>query len=286
MIQVEVATPETFEEALPLFAAFQNPPISPDHWWRLFNYSWPSRDRTRGFVLRDGKRIVGFFGTILYERMIDGRLERFADLTSWVTLPEYRNHSLRLFEAVASLKDRTLTCHTAIRPIHALYHRFGFKELENKWIVILPTWNLLRPDTWFRGRITTSLERILKTLEGPEAAYVRELESDICHPMLVTYRGRHCLIIFTRSKGRRVHFSRIHHIGNREIFLACIDHICWRLALANRTLPVAVDARLLEGHVPRGGRETPLALVSVYRSNTLRPDQIDNLYSELTVLGL
>jgi len=286
MIQVEVATPETFEEALPLFAAFQNQPVSDDHWWRLFHYSWPSKDRMRGFVLRDGKRIVGFFGTILYERLIDGRMEKFADLTSWVTLPEYRNHSLRLFEAVASLEDRTLTCHTAIRSIHALYQRFGFKELENKWIVIMPTLNPLRPLGWFRGRITTDVERILHKLSGREAAYVRELESDICHPMLVTHKGQHCLIIFTRTKGRRIHFSRIHHVSNREIFFACLDHICWRLALANRTLLVAVDARFLEGRVPRRGRETPLALVSVYRSKTLRPEQIDNLYSELTVLGL
>jgi len=286
MIHVEVATPESFEEALPLFAAFQNPSISSDHWWRLFHYSWPSRDRMRGFLLRDGKRIVGFFGTILYERLIEGRLEKFADLTSWITLPEYRNHSLRLFEAVAGLQDRTLICHTAIQPIHALYRRFGFRELENKWIVIPPTLNLWRPHGWFRGRITTDVERILQKLDGEEAAYVRELESDICHPMLVTYRGRNCLIIFTRAKGRRIHFSRVHHVSDREVFFKCVDHICWRLALANRTLLVAVDARLLDGHVPRRGRETSLALASVYRSKTLRPEQIDNLYSELTLLGL
>ena len=184
-----------------------------------------------------------FSGTILYERLIrwEGG-EKFADLTSWITLPEYRNYSLRLFEAVASLQDRTLTCHTAIQPIHALYQRFGFRQVENEWIVIPPTLNPLRLPGWFRGRITTDVERILEKLDGREAAYVRELESDVCHPMLVTHRGQYCLIIFTRAKGRRIHFSRIHHVSNREVFSACLDHICWRLALANRTLLVAVDA--------------------------------------------
>jgi len=286
MIRVEVATPETFEEALPLFEAFRNPPIPAAHWRRLFHYSWPSRERMRGFVLRDGPRVVGFFGTILYERLIDGRVEKFADLTSWVTLPEYRNHSLRLFEAVAGLHDRTLTCHTAIQSIHPLYRRIGFKELESKWIVILPNLNPLRPDGWFRGRIITAPGQILKKLDDREGACVRELASDICHPMLVTHRGRKCLMLFTRAKGRRFHFARIHHVSNREVFLACLDHIRWRMAIVSRALLLAIDARLLDGHIPPGGRETPLALVALYRSKTLRPGQIDNLYSELTLLGL
>ena len=286
MIRVEMATPETFAEALPLFEAFRNPPIPADHWWRLFHYSWPSRDRMRGFVLRDGSRVVGFFGTILYERMIEGRVEKFANLTSWVTLPEYRNHSLRLFEAVVGMEDRTLTCFTALPATGPLYRRFGFQDLESKWIVILPTLNPLRLAGWFRGRIITDPEQILQKLDDREAAYVRQLESDICHPMLVTHRGQQCLILFTRAKGRRFHFARIHPVSNREVFLACLDHIRWRLALASRTFLLAIDARLLGGRIPPGGRETPLALRAVYRSRTLSPAQIDNLYTELLLLPL
>ncbi len=286
MIRVEVATPQNFEEVLPLFAAFRNPPIPADHWRRIFHYSWPCADPLRGFVLRDGARAVGFFGTILYEREIEGRREKFADLTSWVTLPEYRNHSLRLFEAVAGLRDRTLTCHTAINSVHPLYRRFGFQELENKWIVILPKLNPLRPDGWFRGRIITDPARILEKIPDGEGAHVRHLVSDVCHPMLVTHGGRQCLIIFTRTKGRRFHFAHLHHVSDRDVFLACLDHIRWRMALASRALLMAVDARLLAGRVPPGARETPLALVALYRSPTLRPEQIDNLYSELTLLGL
>lgn len=286
MIRVEAATPESFEEVLPLFEAFRNPPIPADHWWRLFHYSWPSRERMRGFVLRDGPRVVGFFGTILYERVIEGRVEKFANLTSWVTLPEYRNHSLRLFEAVVGMEDRTLTCFTALPATYPLYRRFGFQDLESKWIVILPTLNPWRPAGWFRGRIITDTEQILQKLDDPEAAYVRQLESAICHPLLVIHRGQQCLILFTRAKGRRFHFSRIHHVSNREVFLACLDHIRWRLALANRTFLLAIDARLLGGRIPPGGRETSLAQRAVYRSRTLSPAQIDSLYTELLLLPL
>jgi hypothetical protein len=286
MIRVEIATPESFEEVLPLFDVFRNPPIPAERWRRLFHYSWPCEERMRGFVLRDGERVVGFFGTILYERTIEGRVEKFANLTSWVTLPEYRSHSLRLFEAVVSIKDRTLTCHTAIPTIYPLYLRFGFKNLETKWIVLLPVPAPWWPHRWFRGRITTNPDVIATQLRGVQREFFVHLRSADCEQMLITYRGAVCHVVYTRTKGRRYHFSRIHHVSNREIFSACLGHIRWRMALANRTLLLAMDERLYEGERPRLSRETNLAQVAVYRSETLRPEQIDNLYSEVTLLGL
>jgi hypothetical protein len=286
MIQVDVATPGMFEAVLPLFDAFRNPPIPPDSWRRLFHYSWPCDDPMRGFVLKDGGRVVGFFGTILYERTIEGQVEKFANLTSWVTLPEYRNHSLRLFNAVMDIKDRTLTCHTAIPSIDPLYRRFGFKDLETKWIVLLPLPSLLRPAGWFRGRIVTNPEVIATELRGVTREYFVHLRTADCQQMLVTWRGAKCHVVFTHTKGRRAHFSRIHYVSNPEVFRACLDHIRWRMALKNRTALLAIDARLFGGTLPSYSRETQLAQVALYRSENLRPEQIDNLYSEVTLLGL
>lgn len=285
-VRAETATPGNFAEVLPLFATFRNPPIGEKYWRRLFHYAWPCADRQRGFLLRDGARVVGFYGTILDERTIGGRVEKFANLTSWVTLPDYRNHSLRLFEAVAAIEDRTLTCFTALPATYPLYRRFGFADLEDQWIVTLPTLSPTRPDGWLRGRIITDLERIQQQLEEPEATLVRHLASDLCHPLLVTHRGQQCLVFYTRTKGRRFHFSRIHYLGNREVFLACLDHLRWRMALANRALLIAIDARLLDGEIPRGARLTRLAQRAVYRSRTLQPAQIDSLYTELVLLPL
>jgi len=286
MIQVDIATPESFEAVLPLFDVFRNPPIPPEHWRRLFHYSWPCEDRMRGFVLKDGGRVVGFFGTILYEREIDGRVEKFANLTSWVTLPEFRNHSLRLFQAVMGIEDRTLTCHTAIPTIDPLYRRFGFENLETKWIVLLPLPSAWRPAGWFRGRITTNPEVIATQLRGVSREFFVHLRSADCRQMLVTWRGARCHLVFTHTKGRRAHFSRIHYVSDREVFRACLDHIRWRMALKNRTVLLAIDGRLFDGPLPVYSRETHLAQVALYRSKTLRPEQIDNLYSEVTLLGL
>lgn len=286
MIHVEIATPESFESVLPLFDVFRNPPIPPEQWRRLFHYSWPCEEKMRGFMLKDGDRVVGFFGTILYERTIDGRTEKFANLTSWVTLPEYRNHSLQLFQAVMGIEDRTLTCHTAIPAIDPLYRRFGFKDLETKWIVLLPLPSVLRPERWFRGSITTNPEVIATELRGIQREFFVHLRETDCRQMLIKYRGEKCHVVFSVTKGRRAHFSRIHHISNRELFRECLGHVRWRMGLQNRTALLAIDERLFPGPLPVYSRETHLAQVALYRSNTLRPEQIDNLYSEVTLLGL
>ena len=286
MIRVDVATPESFEEVLPLFDVFRNPPIPAERWRRLFHYTWPCEDRMRGFILRDGERTVGFFGTILYDRIIEGRVEKFANLTSWVTLPEYRNHSLRLFEAVVSIEDRTLTCLTAIPTMVPLYRRFGFQDLETKWMVLLPVPVPWKPLGWFRGRITTNPDVIATELRGEQREFFCHLRAADCEQMLIRYRGARCHVVYTRTKGLRFHFSRIHYISNHEVFHACFDHIRWRMACANRTLLLAIGARLLHDKIPPMSRETHLAQVAVYRSKTLRPEQIDNLYSEVMLLGL
>ena len=92
--------------------------------------------------LRDGDRVVGFIGTIWSVREIGGKTERFCNLSSWITLPEYRNHSLQLFKAVMELRDCTITCHTPAGPLYPLYRRFGFSDLETKLRIIrpLPAW--------------------------------------------------------------------------------------------------------------------------------------------------
>src|SRR5258708_35115417 len=138
-----------------------------------------------GFVLKHGNRVVGFFGTILYERTIDGRVEKFANLTSWVTLPEYRNHSLRLFQAVMGIEDRTLTCHTAIPTIDPLYRRFGFENLETKWIVLLPLPSVRQPAGWFRGRITMNPEVIATELRGVQREFFVPLPFSDCRLILI-----------------------------------------------------------------------------------------------------
>lgn len=278
MIRVERATPSDFESVLPLLERFNNPAITREQWRTLFFPPWPCDDDLRGYVLREDERTTGFFGVIPSEREIDGRRERFANLTSWVTLPEYRNHALRLFQAVATLEDRTLTCMTPLTATYPFYRRFGFQDLETKLRILLPVPSLraLR----YRAR------NIARHAAGAAREIFESHRSAPCKHLLIERGGRQCLVTFSRTKGRRRHFARVHGFTDREVFIDALESLRWRLMLAARAPLVMIESRWLGGVVPPWSRAAGVGQIPVFKSATLRAEQIDNLYSEMVLLPL
>jgi hypothetical protein len=283
MIRVEAATPATFEEALPLLEGFDNPGIQREQWRSLFHYSWPCATELRGFVLRDGARLVGFFGTIWSGRHFQGRAERICNITSWITLPEYRNQSLRLLQAILELKDCTITCHSPAPLLYPLYQRLGFQNLETKLCVLLPLptvrWNL-------RYRVLTQIGKIAHWLQGDDECILAAHRLRGCGHLLVLGPDDYCYLVYSKTKGKRVHFAHIHYLSNREVFVRTLDRIKLALYAATRTTLIMLDGRLAEGIDLPFRRDVPLRTPHVYRSGTLAPAPIDNLYSELILLGL
>ena len=284
-MHVEEATEADCERILPILAGFNNAALGPERWRRLFDYSWPAPTRSRGFLLRDGDRVGGFFGTIWSERVIEGKREVLCNLTSWITLPEYRNSSLLLFKAVVELPDCTITCHTPAGRIYPLFKRFGFEDLETKLRILLPvpSWNL---SGVLRFRATTDLERMPAILEGSDREVFLAHKPYPCGHLLVHGPDGYCYMIFTKTKGRRASFAHLQYISNRDVFRRALDLIKLRLFLATGTPFVMIDERLVRGMEIPHSREVALGRPYVCRSATLRPEQIDNLYSEMILLGI
>lgn len=286
MIAVERATPSHFEEALPLLRTFTNPAIDDARWRSLFHYSWPCDDDTRGFILRADDRCVGFFGAIHFEREIAGRREKFANLTSWVVDPGFRNHSLRLFQAVAGIKDRTLHCFTPTPATYPLYLRFGFRDLETKWRVLLPKPAAGLPRAFMRHRCTSDAGRIASVLPAGEREVFQHQQPHAARHLLVTRSdGRRCLVTFSTARGARYPLAHVHALSDPEVFAGASAWVRWRIMLAARAVAVAVDARLLGDRSPAASREIAISRKAVFRSARLAPEQIDSLYSELVLLG-
>src|ERR1035441_2161552 len=81
----------------------------PETWRRLFEYPRVESQPNLGFVLESGDQLVGFLGAIYSERLVGGRLERFCNLSSWYTIPQFRNFSLKLLMAVLAQRGYTFT---------------------------------------------------------------------------------------------------------------------------------------------------------------------------------
>jgi hypothetical protein len=278
MIRVERATPADFESVLPLLESFNNPAITRAQWRSLFHLPWPCDDDLRGFLLRDGEKTVGFFGVIPSVRAG----ERFANLTSWVTPPEVRNSSLLLLKEVLALRDRTITCMTPAPQLVPLYRRAGFAELETRLRIAYP----LPCGGLPRYRTTMDAQHIERLVRGEAAQVFADHRTLPCRMLLIHRGDEQCLVISTRTKGRRWHFAHIHYASEAGVFARAFDLVKLRLCLAHRAVFCRMDARLADKFAVRWDREAQLANPHFFRSPRLAAAQIDSLYSELLMLPL
>jgi hypothetical protein len=290
MIEVCKATPEMFGAIHPLLEYFSrgNPRLTRAHWQSIFDYTWPAPagDDTRGFVLMDQGKVVGFEGTIFSQRKIGGQLERFCNITSWIVQPEYRRHALLLTQPILALPDTTLTTLTPSAAHLSLNKAYGFKTLETHQVVLFPLSSLKA--LWKRDRFfATHDPATIKSRLNPSDLQIFEAhQTHRCQHLLISQGERYTYFIATKSKGRRLWHSFVQYISDYELFLAAIDRVRLELFLANGTLLTIIDERFLHGHQPPGSKRIALPTPRLYISPRLRPEQIDHLYTELILLEI
>lgn len=289
MMRVETATARDFEQVYPLLQQFNasNPNISKAQWRLLFDYPWPTKEAQRGLVLRDDAvGVVGFIATIFSERRIAGQTVPCCNLSSWITLPEYRHQSLLLLRAAFQRSDCTITCMTPTKATYPFYIRCGFKDLETglKVLYPIPAWRRARG--WFSCQVTTAPGRLARELGGADALILEHHRQLLCWHLLVTCAAGSCYVVFSKVPGRRVDFAHLHYISDRQIFLEHLDRIRLRMFLASGTPFLLLDARMAAGMDIPHCKEVSLSRPHVFRSPTLQREQIDHLYSELMLLNL
>ena len=283
--RIETVGADAFEEVYPLLRNFQtnNPQITRERWQRLFACTWPVDEPARALVLRDGGRIVGVVCTLFSDRQIGRRRERRCNLNSWYVEPAYRAQSLELMAAALSVPCDTLTALTPMRAHLPFYEQMGLQPLESSLRILLP-----QPTAPLRSgfRATRDPARIAEMLEGSEREVFLQHRTQMCQHLLIYGKSARCYIAFTRTSGRRVSFSHVHHIGHLDLFLAALNLVKFELYRANRTLFTMLEERFLRGHIIPASRPAGLKAPRLFRSTHLRPEQIDNLHSEMVVLGV
>jgi hypothetical protein len=282
---VETVGADAFDAVYPLLQNFQtnNPQITRERWQRLFDYTWPVDQSARALVLRDGENYVGIVCTLFSDRFIRGRRERRCNVNSWYVEPAYRAQSLELMAAALSVPCDTMTALTPMRAHLPFYEQMGLQRLEDGLRILLPqpTAPLI---SGFRA--TRDPQRIADLLDEKERTVFLQHREQMCQHLLIYGKSARCYVAFTRTPGRRVWFSHLHHIGHLDLFLAALNLVKFELYRANRTFFTMIEERFLRGHSIPGSRPASLKAPRLFRSTHLRPGQIDNLHSEMVVLGV
>lgn len=286
-MQVEKVRPDMFESVAGLFGSFRNPLMAPADWRRmLFDYPWPCDEDHRGYVLTDGGRAVGFLGTIFSRRVIDGRSERFCNLSSWVVEPAYRNSGMQLLMPVLGMRGCTIVNLTPTGSARKIFEPFRFRVFETAQLLLAPVATPAELLRAARSRLFTRADDIRERLEGEARVRFDDHQGTLARFALVERAGRQCLAIATPHRLRGVTFAHVHYLSDPSVFWTTLPQFKRGFLRELGAPALMVDERLsVPEHRPARGTFLRKAL---HRPRLFRPAHggiadrhVDSLYSEL-----
>jgi hypothetical protein len=248
-------------------------------WAHVMAVPWKAGIPNHGFMLRDGSAVAGAYLAFYSERPVGGRMERFCNLGAWCVLPEYRLHSVRLLTALLAQDGCHFTDLSPSGSVVPLNTRLKFRPLDTA-TALVPS--LPRPPVPSRTKISDDPDVIEATLAGPELDIYRDHAQAAAARHVVLIRGHEsCYVMFrkVRRKGLPL-FAAILHVSDPDMFCRNIAVLTRHLLVRHRVLATLAELRIV-GRRPRLSVMLPSPRPKMYRSASLEPGQIDDLYSEL-----
>jgi hypothetical protein len=248
-------------------------------WARALTAGWKADAPNHGFVLRDGSRVAGAYLAFYSERFICGRIERFCNLGAWCVLPEFRLHSVRLLTALLAQDGYHFTDLSPSGNVVALNTRLKFRPLDTS-TALIP--HLPRPALPWQPRISSDPQVIEAALAGPELEIYRDHAQCAAARHVVLLRGEaSCYVMFrkVRRKGLPL-FAAILYVSDPGLFRRGLGALTRHLLLRHGALATLAELRIA-GPRPRLSVMLRSPRPKMYRSASLEPGQVDDLYSEL-----
>ena len=267
------------DEDLPAVAAFLRANYEGRIPWAraLSATPWKVDAPNHGFVLRDGQRIVGALMLFYSERLVAGRIERFCDLGTWYVLPDFRFHSLRLLMATLAQDGYHFTAMSPGATTVSINTRFEFLFLDTT-AALIP--NLPWPSLPGRTRISADPDIIEGTLSGTELELYRDHAQALAARHLVLIRDQdRCYVMYREIRHKGVPLAVIIYVSNPALFHRAIMALTRHLLVRHRLLATLAEVRITGSRPALSFKVT--SWPKMYRSASLEPDQIDDMYTEL-----
>jgi hypothetical protein len=260
-----------------------NTRVSANRWADAVAVPWEVDKPNAGFMLLDGDEVVGVQLAFYSARIIDGQPEHFCNLGAWCVLPAYRIHGPRLLRSVLRQEGYHFTDLSPSGNVIGINERLSFRFLDTK-TALVP--NLPWPTWPRRARISADPELIERTLTGRDLELYRDHAATGAARHLVLIRGDEwCYVVFRKDRRKKLPlFASVLHVGNPRLFRALARPLARHLLIHHGALATLAEERIV------GCRPRPSLLLSsprrkMFRSASLGPGQIDDLYSELVCVS-
>jgi len=287
LITIEKAVSDDFERVYPLLLAFNIPRITREDWRRLFINIWKSQEASCGYLLAVDGEVNGFLGLLFSTRTLNGKLEKFCNMTSWIVRDQYRHQSLRLLLEALKLKEYTITNFTPSQTVAAILKKVGFAELKSSQRILFPipsaAFSLLRPGN-SKYRCIFQLENIRQELSESDRTIFDDHSTLPCRHVLISSENDYCYLVLKNKAHRRLPFARTHYVSNRPLFKEAIDSVRNKICLKLKIAGLMVDERYLNGAGFRYSSGYAQQCPAFFRSATVGENDIDTLYSEVVLL--
>lgn len=287
MPKVTKVSKQHFDIIFPLLHDFDQS-HSKEQWKNIFEQPFNNGEDNCGYALFDGDKVVGFLGYIYSSKLIENKLTKFCNLTTWIVLEEYRNNSLQLIYPILKMKDYCITNYIPAKNVYEVSKKLGFKDLEVYENILLP---ILNPIKCLFNKCTfiIGLDEILKFLQNEGEVYLLNVvnahKNYNCNFVLIKSKRSFSLILFTKVKRKKITFAQIQYISNKELFFSCLDRfkiiLMWRFKIIS---PIIENRNLIKGN-RLFSIKVKFNNPQVYKGEVIDKSKIDNLYSELILLN-
>jgi len=280
--EIRPATMADIEPVCSLLHEHMDARFSPDRWRRLMTYRWLDDKPDFGRVAIVDGRLVGFVGMVYSDRVLEGRRHRIVNICAWCLNKAHRKagFGFELMRSAIADDAMSYTILTSSSRSVSLLDAIGYRILDDDRRI------------WIARGDPTGLEieedpsRILRRVDSVARDMLRDHDELPIRPVLLADRTGSCLAVFSVAKKRDdVTYYDVLHLTNPLFLAARAQAIADALLPRDRKAVLAVDTRLLQGHANDGTAER-LLVPRYYKSSTLQPGQIDNMYSELQILDL
>jgi hypothetical protein len=260
-----------------------NTRVSVDQWADAVAVPWRVDRPNAGFMLLDDNEVVGVQLAFYSERIIDARRERFCNLGAWCVSPPYRLQGLRLLRSVLGQKGYHFTDLSPSGNVVGINERLNFRFLDTTTALVpnfpWPTWPR-------RDLISSDPELIESTLTGNDLELYRDHAGAGAARHLVLIRGdESCYVVFRRDRRKGLPlFASVLYVSNPALFRAMVRPLSRHLLIHHRALATLAEERIV-GYRPRPSLLLRSPRRKMFRSPSLVPAQIDDLYSELVCVS-
>jgi hypothetical protein len=252
-------------------------------WAESLRPSWSTTVPNHGFMLLADERVVGVYAAFYSERAIGGETRRICNLAVWAVDDAHRAEGLRLVRAMLRQAGFDFTDLSPSGNVVELNKRLGFAELDTT-CALVP--NLPYPVLPRDISVICEPGAIEARLSGEDLVIYRDhARARAARHVVLADGAETCHVMFRRDRRRKLPlFASILHVSNAPLFARGSRHV-FRHLLVRHRIPFTLAELRVVGERPRPSWLVPAPRPKMFRSDKLRPDQIDYLYSELTCVA-